>query len=232
MMALRGTLEDLAIIDLIQFPHTGRKTGQLVINGNDGEATLSYENGSLVHVRLGDVSGMEALVRVVDWSEGAFEFNPDAKPETRSIELDLHRAIMQALKLRDELKMEEEKKRSQTASPPEGGDEALRAKLSEFVDATDFALHACAVGPDGQVLASVNAAEESPEGMEDLLSTLQGLVQYHPRGSLNRILLEDELGTVALVRLPDGGSLIVVAREDASLGAVSMGVGRLATGLA
>ena len=38
------------------------------------------------------------------WNEGAFEFIPGAEPEARSIDLDLHRAVMQALKLHDELK--------------------------------------------------------------------------------------------------------------------------------
>ena len=32
-MALKGTLADMAIIDLVQFPHAGRKTGQLIISG-------------------------------------------------------------------------------------------------------------------------------------------------------------------------------------------------------
>lgn len=230
-MALKGTLADMAIIDLIQFPHAGRKTGHLIINGNDGEATLFYEDGSLVHATLGAVSGMEALVRVVDWREGTFEFEPDLEPEARSIDLDLHRAVMQALKLHDELKMEEEKQRTQEDSVQDEGDEALTARLLEFIGANDFALHACVVDPEGRLRASVDRAEGSPEGIEEIRTTLHSVAQSHPRGALSRILLEDDLGTVVLVRLPGGGSLIAVAGKDASLGAVSMSIGRLAAGL-
>jgi len=70
-MALKGTLADLGIVDLIQFPHAGRKTGHLMITGPDGDARLFYENGALVHASLNDIHGMDALVRIVDWGEGS-----------------------------------------------------------------------------------------------------------------------------------------------------------------
>ncbi|MBI5248178.1 MAG: DUF4388 domain-containing protein [Desulfomonile tiedjei] len=231
MMALKGTLEDMAIIDLVQFPHSGRKTGHLIISGTNGEARLSYENGSLVHATLGDVSGMNALVRVVDWNEGTFEFVTDAAPEARTIELDLHRAVMQALKLHDELKEEAERRKTQETSVQEEDEAVLTASLSEFLNSNDFALHACVLDSGGEIRAAVDGPDGPPEGIENLRSALHSLVRIHPRGALRRILLEDDLGTVTLVGLPDGGSLIAVASKGASLGSVSMSVGRLAAGL-
>ena len=231
MMALKGTLEDMAIIDLVQFPHSGRKTGHLIISGTDGEARLSYENGSLVHATLGNIYGMDALVRVVGWNEGTFEFVPDAEPEARTIELDLHRAVMQALKLHDELKKEEEEKRAKEVSGQEEGDEALTTRLSEFVGSNDFALHACVLDSSGNVRATVDGPDGSPEGIEKIRSALHSLARTHPRGTLRRILIEDDQGNVTLVGLRDGGSLIVLASKGASLGSVSMSVGRLAAGI-
>jgi predicted regulator of Ras-like GTPase activity (Roadblock/LC7/MglB family) len=229
-MALKGTLADMAIIDLIQFPHVGRKTGHLIVNGANGEARLFYESGSLVHATMGNLSGMEALVRVVDWSEGEFEFLADLPPEIKSIELDLHRAVMQALKIHDELKAEEQRRASTDTGNGEI-DEELAGKLSEFIGSNDFALHACVLDSDGKVKASADGDDESPEGIDELRSTLHSFVQSHSRGVLNRILVEDNLGTVVLVRLTDGCGLIVIARQGASLGAVSMSVSRLATAL-
>ncbi len=229
-MGLKGTLKDMAIIDLVQFPHSGRKTGHLIISGTDGEARLSYENGSLVHATLGDVSGMDALVRIVEWNEGAFEFIPGAEPEARSIELDLHRAVMQALKLHDELKKEEER-RAKEAIGQEEGHGALTARLSEFVQSNDFALHASVLNSDGKIRSSVDGPDGPPDGIEKLRSELHTLARAHPRGAVRRIILEDELGTVTLVGLRDGGSLIAVAGKRGSLGSVSMSVSRLAAGL-
>jgi hypothetical protein len=231
MMALKGTLKDMAIIDLVQFPHSGRKTGHLIISGTDGEARLSYENGSLVHAKLGDVTGIDALVRVVGWDEGAFEFVPDAEPEARSIELDLHRAVMQALKLHDELKREEEERRAQEASGQGEGDEALTIPLSEYVGSNDFALYVCVLGPEGKIRAAVDGPDGSPEGIEKICAALHSLVRTHPRGPLRRVLLEDDLGTVALVGLRGEDSLIAVADKGASLGSVAVSVGRLAARL-
>jgi len=227
-MALKGTLKDMAIIDLLQFPHSGRKTGHLVIGATDGEARLSYENGALVHAALGDVSGMDALVHVVGWVEGSFEFVPDAKPEARSIELDLHRAVMQALKLHDEMKRQEEEKRANEGVGEGRGYEGLSAPLSEFVGSTDFALHVCVLDSDGNVRASVDGPEGSPEEIEKIRDALHALARAHPRPPLRRVLLEDDLGTVALVGIGGGDSLILVASKAASLGSVSMSVSRLA----
>jgi hypothetical protein len=201
-MALKGTLADMAIIDLIQFPHGGRKTGHLIISGANGEAKLCYENGSLAHATLGDTSGMEALVRVVAWVEGTFEFIPDMEPEARSIDLDLHRAVMQALKIHDELKAEEQRQ-VRTDSGQGETDEALTGKLSAFLGSHDFASHASVLDPEGRVRASVDSAEGAQEGIEELRSTLHSLMQSYPRGTLNRVLIEDNLGTVALVRLQE-----------------------------
>ncbi len=230
-MALKGTLADMGIIDLIQFPHSGRKTGHLVISGTEGEASLSYEGGSLVHVRHGDMSGMDALVRVVDWNEGAFEFIPDAQPEDRTIDLDLHRAVMQALKLHDELKKQAAKKRAQVSSGNREADEVLVAKLSQFAKANDFVVHLAVLSPDGEMRASVDGRNGSSPGIEELCLSLHSLMQGHPRPPLNRMFIEDALGTTVLVRLKDGGCLILVADDDASLGAVSMNATRLAAGI-
>jgi hypothetical protein len=103
--------------------------------------------------------------------------------------------------------------------------------LSEFVDSNDFTLYSCVLDSGGKIRASVGAPEGPPEGIEKLRSELHELTQSYPRGALRRILLEDDLGTVILIGLRDGGSLIAVASKEASLGSVSVSVGRLAAAL-
>jgi len=203
----------------------------MVITGPEGAAKIFYENGALVHASLKDVRGMEALVAIVGWSEGSFEFEPGHPPEARSIDLDLHRAVMQALKLHDELKMEEEKRRNEEAGGRGPGDEVLAAKLQEFLATNEYALHACVLSSEGKLKASADGSMGALERIDQLREALHALVESYPREGLNRALLDDERGTVALVRLSDGGCLIVVAKKEASLGAVSVSIGRLALGL-
>ena len=226
-MALRGTLSDIGIVDLIQFPHAGRRTGELIITADDQEGRLYYDKGSLVHATLGNAEGVEALALMVDWTQGSFEFLSDTEPGRRTLEMDLHRAVMQALKLHDERK-EEERLKLEASANSASHDGVLCSQLEQFVSSTDFVSHASVVSSDGSLTAAADGPEGPPEGIDHLHAALQALCQSYSRGNLHKVFLLDEHGTVVLHRLPGGGSLVAVARKEASLGAVSMSVARLA----
>ena len=102
-MTLRGTLSELEIVDLVQFPSTGRKTGELAVTRMDEDASLYYNKGDLNHVVTGTLSGMEALTEVLSWTEGEFEFRLDIESDERTIECDPNMALMIALTTKDEL---------------------------------------------------------------------------------------------------------------------------------
>jgi hypothetical protein len=225
-MALRGTLAELGIVDLIQFPHSGRKSGKLMIKANGQEAKLYYDQGALVHVMLGELTGMDALVRVIDWQEGAFEFVSDEMATETSIERDLHRTLMTALKLHDEIKAEDERRKGAKAGG--GADEAVKARLEQFMGSNDFTAHAEVLGVDGAIRGQASGKDGYPQGMDALRTSVMELDKAYPRPNLARIIIEDDLGTVVMVRLSDGGRLLVVARRGVSMGAISIGVGRLA----
>jgi predicted regulator of Ras-like GTPase activity (Roadblock/LC7/MglB family) len=229
-MGLKGTLADLGIVDLIQFPNAGRKTGEMTVTGKTGEAKLYYEKGTLVHAVLGDQTGMEALVFLVDWTEGSFEFNPDVAADMRTIQVDLHRAVMQALKLHDERKLEEEQKRAGQSSAPQENSR-LGETLEDFLKSNDFAVHAAVLSSEGASVATAAVPGGPPEEVERLYSTMYELTKSYPRENLGRIIIEDAKGTVVMVSLSDGGFLVVIAKKEASLGAVSMGTGKLAARL-
>ena len=104
-MALIGSLRDIGIIDLIQFPHQGRRSGRLSISSEGRlEAHLFYEQGNLVHATCGELEGLEALVPLVDLEEAAFSFDHAMQPPKKSITVDLHHALLRTLKTRDEHK--------------------------------------------------------------------------------------------------------------------------------
>ncbi len=229
-MALRGTLADMGIVDLIQFPHAGRKTGELIIVSPEDEARLYYDKGKLTHAALGDQQGEAVLVDVVDWSEGEFEFRTDVMADEQTVEADVHRALMQALKIRDERRM--------SADAEEGKDmssdrlaSALAGRLKQFLTRNDYARYACAMNLEGELLAEAVVSHDPPSGQERIRASLQALVSTYPRPGLQRVFLEDEEGTLVLHRLDERHALVVVADKSGSLGAVSMGVSKLADGL-
>jgi hypothetical protein len=223
-MALTGALADLGVVDLLQLPQARRKTGELVVEDGQQEARLYYEKGKLVHAALGGLRGPPVLVHLLGWDDGRFEFRGEvAAPET-SIDVDLQHAVMDALKTRDEQNEERRKVEREAAARR---DERLSQALDSFVSSNPWALHACAMGPDGVLVAEARREDGAPSP----LGPLRSLLEAWPRAGLRRTLLEDDLGTVAVVRLPDGKTLVVAAARGVALGAVSMTVGKLASSL-
>ena len=227
-MALKGSLEDLGVVDLIQFVHQVHKSGTLVLTGPDGKAQFYYRKGSLVDASLGDCAGLEVLVRTVDWCTGGFEFLPGEDDREPTIQMDVHRAVMNAVKIRDERRMEEEKRKAeaqvtaQLAAVP-----VLASQLKEAVSGTAFLQYACVLDSAGQPLGEAHRAHAGANGVEDLKACLRRFAQSYPREELKRIFIEDRAGTVVLAGMSSGRVLITVAESGASLGSVALTVGKL-----
>ena len=87
---------------LQMFGATG-KPGTLSLRVGQREGLIGFEGGMLRFVRLGPVSGLKALVRMLAWDEGSFEFHARLDPvETREPPLPLNVALMEAVRLLDE----------------------------------------------------------------------------------------------------------------------------------
>lgn len=225
-MALRGSLSDLNIVELVQVPAAGRKTGELFIAGLEGIARLYYLNGRLVHLETDELSGHDVLVEVIGWTEGEFEFRADVTAEETTFDSDLHRALMLALKERDE--------RRQAAAAPASDESGGRRHelLREFVAAHEFLRSACLLGEDGSAACRGHGEAAEPAWFAELRRVLSDLMGTYPRAGLQRVLFEDDEGTVVMSRLADGTALVVAATSGTTLGAVSVAVERFARVLA
>lgn len=224
-MSLNGTLEELAVLDVVQFVNQAHLSGSLLLKSGAGEAELFYRKGGLVHARLGDLSGLEVLVRIVDWTAGTFNFNPGAVSPEESIRMDLHRAVMYALKTRDERKLEAQKR--QIAETLEAEKKASPSEqLAEAISQLDFVQHAVVF--DGLGMLASAARKGAPgDDLAPLCKTLAELAGGYARGRLRRAILDDEKGTVLVSVLPRNRWVAVVAERGVALGAVMVGMGRL-----
>jgi hypothetical protein len=226
-MALKGTLADLGIIDLIQFPHAGRKTGKFAITFDNGEALLYYDKGALVHAVAAGKSGLDALVFVVSLDRGNFEFHTDDSAPEITIQMDLHHAVMQALKLHDEYKAAQAENSTEGAQPDQEDSVNVTKMLTEHLASSDVVLHACVLNADGSLFAMADSQEGSVEDIDQLRGLLHSFVDAYPRRKVDRVFVLDELGTVVLICLAEGRGLMVVAARDVPLGAVSLSVNKL-----
>ncbi len=219
-MALRGTLADLGPVDLVQYPLKGRQTGELVVTSQGEKCCLYYENGQLVHLTLGRDAGMAALVEFLGWTEGNFEFNRGSRTKEVSLELDLHHAVMEALRVRDERASANEE-----PSPAAPTVEELRRRLERGLNGNSTILRTCLLDNNGENLA------ESGDGDpldSQLLAVIHRLFAKHPRPGLRRFFFEDEDGIVVVQGLATGGCLVVASGDDATAGSASVQAGRLA----
>jgi hypothetical protein len=223
-MTLRGSLSDLNVVELVQVPAAGRKTGELIIASPETDARLYFVDGNLVHLAMDELIGQDVLVDLLGWREGEFEFRQNMLTDERSFDGDLHRAIMAALKERDE--------RDNVEPPADDGEhEAAARLLADTLSTHEFVLHASMISFGGRVLARANAGDRDPEGVDELRRSICALAMAYPRQALQRILLEDELGTVAACCFESDTALMVAADRTARVGAVSMVLERLARAL-
>ncbi len=218
---LRGSLTDLAIVDLVQIPLGNRKTGELLIATEDTDARLYYVDGQLVHLVAGELEGPRVLDLIVGWSEGEFEFRPDVLTDGTSFEGELNPKLLAAV---DGLKQVQQLEHEAGESV-----DKIRRLLFDFLSDNDYAIHACLLHEDGTMDVCGAERVDTPGWLETLRATVLDLVASYPRKSLNRMLFEDGDGILVVSCYPeDGSALLVAAKQGATLGAVSMGVDRLA----
>ncbi len=217
---LRGSLTDLAVVDLVQIPLGNQKTGELLIATEDQDARLYYADGKLIHATSGDRDGPAVLDAIVSWTEGEFEFRPDVLAETPETGGDLNASLFSAVN----------NLRVKVFSRPAGGNaEKIRRLLYEFLSANDFAIHACLLYVNGTMAICGAERADTPPWLESLRSSVLDVVAGYPRKNLNRVLFEDEDGTLVVTCYPeDQSALMVAAKKGATLGAVSIAVDRLA----
>ena len=249
-MALSGTLSDLGIVDLIQFPGTGKKTGALVIAGIDDEARLYYDQGSLKHVSCGNAIGLDALIDLVAWEEGEFEFRLGSTTDDTTIELDLHRALMIALKTRDERREEARKMASKateslsekttvvpanadmvTQPPARMENPKMQKILSEVASSFEYIEYAAVFHRNGAQMCLWSRNDVDIQVYAQIVTSVSEVFGTHPRRELQKVYLTDNLGTCIAFAVGDEFLLFLAAAEESSLGVVSVAASKIANAI-
>lgn len=128
-----GSLEDVAVVDLLQTISISGKSGVAFVSRGDRQAQLFFSNGQLVDAEVGDLRGEEAVYRTITWSKGTFdlEFRPVDRPA--AIELSTNALLMEGLRRVDELGRIAEQLPPEDA-PLDIDHDALLARLNEIPD--------------------------------------------------------------------------------------------------
>lgn len=104
---LSGDLEKLGFGELVQFLSFSRKTGELLIKPEVGEAGLSFEDGNVRDAWIGRFASEEAFFAIARLKKGRFELFEGRAPRANRIKQGTLALLMEAMRLVDE-----------TGSPP------------------------------------------------------------------------------------------------------------------
>lgn len=100
---IRGPLEELGAVGLLQMFAALARRGTLTVTSGVEEGVVSFADGQLIRAHVGTVVGVKALARIFGWRDGFFEFRAsvDAEPSTEDPG-PMEASILDALRLLDE----------------------------------------------------------------------------------------------------------------------------------
>jgi len=100
--AFSGDLASLGFAELVQFLNFSRKTGELIVKPDAGEAGVSFGDGDVVDAWIGRFSSEEAFFSIARLRRGRFEFHEGRPPRPQRIKQGTLALLMEAMRLVDE----------------------------------------------------------------------------------------------------------------------------------
>lgn len=200
-------------------PAVGDKSCELIIAGYEGDARLYFVDGQLVHSVMGEMTGPQVIQEILGWNEGEFEFRDTVAVEEIPFEVDLHRAMLTALRTNGDGVPDDD--------PLVESKDLVRKHLGDFVAENDLVRQVCLVTRDGHISVGADSMGKADSCMDDFHDPLLDFATAYPHKGLGRIILEDDLQTVAVTFLRQGPVLILAADKTARLGAVTLYADRL-----
>lgn len=97
-----GSIEDMAIVDLLQTFEVSRKTGTVHLKSGTKEASIYFREGKVLDAELGQLSGEEAIYRTLTWNEATFEVTFEAVTRRDAIEVSTQGVLMEGMRRLDE----------------------------------------------------------------------------------------------------------------------------------
>ncbi len=108
----QGTIGSLPLVDLLQVWSMNGFSGQVVVTSQGRTGHLYYVEGGVVHAESDELSGEQAVRRIVAWPTGAFELHPNTVTIHRTIQKTLSHLLLEAHQELDE------QRRTVASAPP------------------------------------------------------------------------------------------------------------------
>ncbi len=97
-----GSLEDMAVIDLLQTFEVSRKTGFVLLTHEEQSAKVFFREGKVIDAELSRLRGEEAVYRTLLWNDGQFEVHFTQINNEDIIETSTQGLLMEGMRRVDE----------------------------------------------------------------------------------------------------------------------------------
>lgn len=107
--SMTGSIEDIPLMDVLQWLATSRKTGALKVRDPDNDRTgfLHLREGRVFYANIEgnqELHPEKALMRMLAWTKGMFELDSESLEEApQEIDMSLEHMLMEAARQQDEL---------------------------------------------------------------------------------------------------------------------------------
>lgn len=101
---LEGDLAKLQVPNLLQSINLAKMTGRLDVRTRAEQSEVFFQEGNLVHCRVRETTGDNAIVELVCWQNGEFRFWPDERTDQRTCQKRLDSLLMEGVALLDQNK--------------------------------------------------------------------------------------------------------------------------------
>ena len=99
---LRGSLQQMGVIDLLQSLELSRKTCKLTLTNGNEQCDLFSNEGQINHAVYGPLVGDDAVFKVLLWTDGSFQIDFTASSPEQTTTRSTQGLLMEGLRLLDE----------------------------------------------------------------------------------------------------------------------------------
>ncbi|HKQ71629.1 MAG TPA: response regulator, partial [Polyangiaceae bacterium] len=98
----QGSIQDMAVVDLLQTFEVSRKSGIVHVRNNAHSARILFREGKVIDAQLGALRGEEAVYRTLIWNDGSFEVEFTPVKGDDVIEVSTQGLLMEGMRRVDE----------------------------------------------------------------------------------------------------------------------------------
>lgn len=105
---IEGRLSHMSLADILQFLHLNKKEGELKIITGDATGSVFIKDGQIYNAALDGIEKEKALFRMLQWTDGKFEFAPKAVSVSKKIRTTTGNLLMEGMRQIDEFRKKED----------------------------------------------------------------------------------------------------------------------------